>query len=235
MRQIVGDILDQQLGDRNITFKNMFDKTHIHLKLAGTCIQTRETVWFDYLGPWKNMCVADAVRISAGFPLVFKPVAVINRDNFNDGTRTLFLMIDGGVLNNNPIRAFDYPDAPEPINLCEAILTGRKLQRRAPRKLNPEVLSFRLDLDQAQSGYIGLLSYCGGLFDTIMTPCERSQLSDPSAFKQTIELDTLGLSTLDFVISPGTPENPDKTAEDKLNEIVERSRKSTESGLEKNI
>jgi predicted acylesterase/phospholipase RssA len=227
LHKIVADKLKQQLGDSNITFSQMFEKTHIHLKLTGTCMQTHETVWFDHLGPWKNMCVADAVRISASFPLVFKPVAIIDRDTFNDGTRTGFLMIDGGVLNNNPIHAFDDPKSSEPICLCEAMLLGGKRERRAPRRLNPEVLSLRLDCDSAVSGYIGFWSYFGGLADTVASQSERSVMVDPGAFEQTIVLDTAGLSTLDFAISKGTPDDPDKSPEDKLNEVVERSRRAT--------
>ncbi len=244
LRNIVGDVLEEQLGDRNITFKTMFDKTHIHLKISGTCVNTHETVWFDHLGVWQNMCVADAVRISACFPVVFKPIVVFDPRTYYGSTprrgapsapsTPLFLMIDGGVLNNNPIRAFDFPGKAEPINKCEHILTGIKPETPSPgRKLNPETLAFRLDVSRVQTRYIGLLSYLGGVLDTVTSLSEQSALSDPAEIKQTIQLDTTGLSTLDFIISPGTPEDPEKKPEKKLEEFIARSKKEAFIGLDR--
>ena len=231
LRQIIGNVLQTQFGNRNITFKEMNKDTEIHLKLTGTSVQTAETVWFDHLGVWANMCVADAVRISVSFPMVFKPVCVLPRDQFRNGTSDGYLFADGGILANNPIRAFDYVKKPEPIGLCESFITGRPRERRAPGRLNPEVLSFRLDKDVADPGYIGLPSYMLGLTKCATSLSETTPLADPQALRQTIALSTEGLSTLDFVISPGTPEDPNAKPGDKLDAFVRRAEVETRDGL----
>jgi|AntAceMinimDraft_5_1070358.scaffolds.fasta_scaffold00029_58 predicted acylesterase/phospholipase RssA len=88
-------ILEGKFGISRITFKDLFIKTGVHLKLTGTCVSDRKLVWFDYiLTP--SMEVAKAVQISACIPYFFAPVKYDNK-----------YYVDGGCLRNIPIDAFE--------------------------------------------------------------------------------------------------------------------------------
>ena len=90
----MNDILNKKFNITRITFKELFDKTGIHLKLTGTCLTDRTLVWFDH-EKTPFMEVAKAVRISSCIPLYFAPV------KFEDK-----YYVDGGCLRNLPVDAF---------------------------------------------------------------------------------------------------------------------------------
>lgn len=94
MEQYMNDILYHKWKIERITFKELFDKTNIHLKLTGTCVTTKRLEWFDHINT-PYMEVAKAVRISSCIPLYFVPV------KYNDK-----YYVDGGCLRNLPIDAF---------------------------------------------------------------------------------------------------------------------------------
>lgn len=94
MEQYMNDVLYQKWNIKRITFKELFDKTNIHLKLTGTCVTTKRLEWFDHVNT-PYMEVAKAVRISSCIPLYFVPV------KYNDK-----YYVDGGCLRNLPVDAF---------------------------------------------------------------------------------------------------------------------------------
>lgn len=94
MEVYMNAILDKKFNIPRITFKELFDKTKIHLKLTGTCLTDRTLAWFDH-EKTPFMEVAKAVRISSCIPLYFAPV------KFEDK-----YYVDGGCLRNLPIDAF---------------------------------------------------------------------------------------------------------------------------------
>jgi len=234
VREIIRERLGIQFGDSNITFAQMHEETHIHLRITGTCINTAETIWFDHLGVWKNMAVADAVRISISVPLIFKPVAITyDAPDLNRGTGTGFLFADGGILNNAPIHAFNFPGKPMPIGKCEAMLMNSAKTHNFDRgQLNKNILLIRLDVEKIPE-IIGIDSYLPSLLNAVTSLSETSQLLSHEEIAQTITLSTDGLSTLDFIISSGTKDDPKKTAKDKLDEFIKRSYKEMEDGLRK--
>lgn len=94
MEKYMNDILYEKWGTDRITFKELFEKTKIHLRLTGTCITTKKLEWFDHVET-PYMEVAKAVRISSCIPLYFAPV------KYNEK-----YYIDGGCLRNLPVDAF---------------------------------------------------------------------------------------------------------------------------------
>lgn len=87
--------IDTFLGSRNKTFQQLYDETQIQLKVFATCLNTCESHAFSHTSH-PNMSVAKAVFISMCLPPLFSPVQF-------DGS----LYVDGGLLQNFPIRAFD--------------------------------------------------------------------------------------------------------------------------------
>lgn len=94
MESYMNTILHEKFKIPRITFKELYDKTGIHLKLTGTCVSDRTLVWFDH-EKTPFMEVAKAVRISSCIPLYFAPV------KFEDK-----YYVDGGCLRNLPTDAF---------------------------------------------------------------------------------------------------------------------------------
>lgn len=94
MEKYMNDILYEKWNIERITFKELFEKTKIHLRLTGTCVTSRKLEWFDHVET-PYMEVARAVRISSCIPLYFAPV------KYNDK-----YYVDGGCLRNLPVDAF---------------------------------------------------------------------------------------------------------------------------------
>lgn len=94
MEKYMNVILCKKFGVQRITFKELYQKTGIHLKLTGTCLSDKTLVWFDHVTT-PFMEVAKAVRVSSSIPLYFAPVKI-------DGK----YYVDGGCLRNLPIDAF---------------------------------------------------------------------------------------------------------------------------------
>lgn len=94
MEAYMNNILNEKFEIPRITFKELYEKTGIHLKLTGTCLTDSSLVWFDF-EKTPFMEVAKAVRISSCIPLYFAPV------KFEDK-----YYVDGGCLRNLPTDAF---------------------------------------------------------------------------------------------------------------------------------
>lgn len=93
--ELLGELIDDKLDDKDITFEQMYEETGIHLIVTGTNITENRTEYFgkDYS---PNMIVRKAVLISASYPFAFDAVE-------HNGC----LYVDGGLLNNFPLFAFD--------------------------------------------------------------------------------------------------------------------------------
>ncbi len=101
LRYWLGDIVARKTGNPNITFKELAELTKIpgsqfkKLTLTGSNISTEELEYYNAtLSP--DMRIVDAARISAGFPVAYKPVTKVDQSGKKD------LIVDGGLLENLP-------------------------------------------------------------------------------------------------------------------------------------
>jgi NTE family protein len=92
----IGGLIERKLGNRNATFSEFRKNGCLDLYLIGTNLSTGFAEIFSYEHT-PGMRVADAVRISMSIPLFFTAF----RDIRND------LFVDGGLLNNYPVKLFD--------------------------------------------------------------------------------------------------------------------------------
>jgi NTE family protein len=90
----LGKIIEEQTGNKNITFKELYRKTKINLVITGTNVDKGIVEYFNHK-THPNMPVRLAVRISMSIPYVFEAVRY-NGDTY----------VDGGILNNYPINYF---------------------------------------------------------------------------------------------------------------------------------
>lgn len=95
LEEWVEELLVELTGVDNITFKQLYDKTQIHLIVVYLNVDTEETIYAN----WKNrpgMIISKALRASCAIPVYFRPL-------FSDNNNPL---VDGGTTNNYPINVY---------------------------------------------------------------------------------------------------------------------------------
>jgi len=95
IHDILEDILFNVTNIKKITMKQLYNITKIHFTIVGSCLTTKEIVYFDHINT-PNFEVALAVRISISMPGFFTPVTFDNKQ-----------YIDGAFLNAYPMNLFE--------------------------------------------------------------------------------------------------------------------------------
>lgn len=96
----------------DITFRLLYEKTHIHLIMNATCLNTHESVLFDYIKT-PNAPVIKGILASMAMPFLF---SCVNHDDL--------IYSDGGVINNFLIdlpQFIDQADKTLGINVMQKI------------------------------------------------------------------------------------------------------------------
>jgi NTE family protein len=159
-----------EAGGQDVTFSEHRRRSGIDLVLTGTNLRTGRAAYLSDQHGLGRMTVADGVRISMGLPLVFKPVRISREAD----SRYAGLWVDGGVLNNNPIHAFDHSDG----------------------AFNEAVLGMRLEED-GNNEITNLVSYVKAIGKTYLDASETREIRTEQEAHQTVSLPipdgTLGL------------------------------------------
>lgn len=209
----IGNALGDALGKRHLVpgklnFEQFFEITGVNLVVTGTNISRQRPAYFSALHT-PMFPVAEAVAISMNIPVLFKPVVIESPDELAG------FWVDGGLLNNLPIHAFDDPRQ-QAFWQCRLAKEPTDTQ-----SLNPHVLAFRLSdgyappkpfkdskgvLSYAKeslkksvwSPFFILKQYLAELAGSLMYPAEEGQLRTRQEHDQTIELFCHELATGDF-------------------------------------
>ena len=207
----LGKQIKKKLKSAHATFQDLKQAGKPDLYVYGTNLSTRFGEVFSYEHT-PTMRIADAVRISMSIHLFFAAV----RNARND------VYVDGGVLDNYPIKLFDREKYIDPQNRRQMALKTKYYQKENTRFLkkhpsssayvyNKETLGFRLDSKQE----IGVFRYgnepqhhqVDDFFDYIkalIATILDSQLNrhfHSDDWHRTVYIDTLGVGTTDFDIS----------------------------------
>lgn len=208
-RTWLAGVIGAKTGNPESTFTEINDKkagSHFRdMYFIGTNLSTRFSEVFSFKHT-PRMCVADAARISMSIPLFFAAKRSVRGDVY----------VDGGVLDNYPIKLFDrekyveeaaHRSSPGYYAAHNAKLTqaGKTI---SPYVYNKETLGFRLDSgeeiavfrDQAEPAHHKIddfFSYAWSLVNTFMESQENQHLHSDD-WQRTIYIDTLGVKTTDF-------------------------------------
>jgi len=210
----IGKLIEKKTKKPDATFRDIHemgeDKGFRDIYMIGTNLSTR----FAEIFSWEHtprMPLADAVRISMSIPLFFTAKRSIRGDVY----------VDGGVLDNYPIKMFDrrkYIGEGEEMHFTEPEYYkdhNKKLEKKgidvSPYVYNKETLGFRLDSakeiavfrDQAEpeTHHIDdFFSYLSGLIETIMES-QASQHLHSDDWQRTVYIDSLGIKTTEFDLS----------------------------------
>ena len=122
--------------------------------------------------------------MSMSIPVFFEPVRFPN-----PGTREEHLIVDGGMLSNFPVWLFDaevpqWPTFGLKLTQEQEIPLGEQLPQPVPR-----------------GGVMQVIGYLRSLVDTMMAAHDRLYIEDHE-FDWTIAIDTLGVGTTEFDLSP---------------------------------
>lgn len=169
---------------RHMTFAQHLRLFRIRLALTGANVETGKSEVFS-ADTTPNFPVADAARISMSLPILFKPVIIRNTRNISaqgagrraiPDNRLRGVWVDGGTLNNLPLRAFD--DQPGS---------------------NPKTFGVRLDEEPDTADRIDdFLEYLSGVVSTLLVSGEAHITESSGIAGQTVALNTSGLKTTDF-------------------------------------
>jgi len=191
-----GTLGNNKFSGNEITFSDLYRLSGVKLVITGTNISNRKSLYFS-ADHTPDFPVCGAVLISMSIPLVFKPVWVdykVDKRNPNNDPIYKGLYVDGGVLNNFPLHAFD---------IDEYGNSGIK-------KLNTMTLGFRLisghppSSQQSSSSNVTppedllLSDILGMTFETLMTPSSEGQVRSGREALQTVDIYSGDLSTLNF-------------------------------------
>jgi NTE family protein len=204
-RAWIGNIIKEKTGNEHSTFNDLKNRKFKDLYLMGTNLSTgfSEVFSFEHT-PRKR--VVDAVRISMSIPLFFAAVRNMRKDVY----------VDGGVLNNYPVKLFDrekYVIRSKRKDHCRA--TGyyneenKKITRTSSKYIyNKETLGFRLDTEQEIAMFRDgaepvheeikdFFDYAWALIKTVLN-AQNNQHLHTDDWHRTVYIDTIGVGTTDF-------------------------------------
>jgi NTE family protein len=209
-RNWIAEQIKEKVGDGEATFEDIAKKGIFRdLYFMGVNLSTGFAEVFSY-EKTQYVSVADAVRISMSIPLFFKAIRVPNTKQGN-------VYVDGGVIDNYPIKLFDrakyvekYSLAPDYYKAHNAVLNDQGITI-SPYVYNQETLGFRLDTateigvfrDQKEPPLRqinNLVDYGEALVAALMNVQSSMHLHSDD-WQRTIYIDTLGVGTTDFGLS----------------------------------
>lgn len=227
----ISERIKEKTGNPKSTFKDLNEnKEHNSFKdmyFIGANLSTGFAEVYSHESEYFDMCIADAVRISMSIPLIFAAKRNPQKD----------VIVDGGLLNNYPIKLFDrkkyiakYMKKTPYYDKDNEKLKGR--ERKNPYAYNKESLGFRLDkLDEINVfKYIkepehkeikSLISYFRRLISTSFNIQANIHLHNDD-WDRTIYIDTLDVSSFDFDMDPS-----------KKNELINSGIKYTKEYFDK--
>lgn len=213
-RAWISGLIEKKMKNPDATFRDIHEmaeeKGFRDIYMIGTNLSTR----FAEVFSWEHtprMPLADAVRISMSIPLFFTAKKSFRGDVY----------VDGGVLDNYPIKIFDRKKYIGDGDQAHFAVPEyyREHNRGLEKKgidvseyvYNKETLGFRLDSakeiavfrDQAEPQVHMIddfFSFAWGLIETVME-AQSSQHLHSDDWQRTVYIDTLGVRTTEFDLS----------------------------------
>ena len=91
---VIENMMKEKQIDKNITFKELYAKTHITLIITASCINNKEIYYLSHK-TFPSMKLVTALRMSISIPIYLVPVIYENK-----------MFVDGGCMDNYPIHLF---------------------------------------------------------------------------------------------------------------------------------
>jgi NTE family protein len=192
LSQWISEIIEKKTGNSELTFEELRSEGYKDLYVTATCLNKQQLIVFS-MENYPRMKVRDAVRISMSIPLYFRAVFIDSTGMVykkQDKTKSLDIVVDGGIIGNFPIAIFDSmaTDAankkhriPDYQTIGVRIDTDLQIKEdAASRELTPiAILDFK--------------SYVSALYIFILENLNRNELTDAD-WSRTISVSSAGIS-----------------------------------------
>lgn len=207
-RKWVGKLIKEKTGNSESTFADIEamknKKKFKSLYFMGTNLATSFSEVFS-AEHTPRICIADAVRISMSIPLFFAAKRSVRGD----------IYVDGGVLDNYPIKLFDRKKYLNSENYTETEyykkINSKLTESERPISnyvYNKETLGFRLDTKEEISVFRDhaeptnkkiddFFGYSWALIHTVLAAQQNAHLHNDD-WARSVYIDTKGVSTTDF-------------------------------------
>ncbi|HLV00335.1 MAG TPA: patatin-like phospholipase family protein [Acidobacteriota bacterium] len=208
-REWVAELIARKTGNAELTFRELWhrkDEGFLSLYVYGVNLSTRFGEVFSRRHTPSTQ-IAEAIRISMSIPLFFTAFRSSSSEYY----------VDGGLLENYPIKLFDRLEF---IEEGREALHARptpyyeRLNRRVrvnPYVYNRETLGFRLDSGREITAFregskpirhqiSNFFDFTWALIETVLESQQNQHLHSDD-WQRTIYIDTLGVRTTDFQIS----------------------------------
>lgn len=216
-RDWIGKLIEKKTNQPDSTFADLARRRGSpKLHLVATNLNTRSSEVYSR-DTTPNMPVAEAVRRSMSIPLFFAAV----REDEN-------VFVDGGVLDNYPIRLFDREkyvpkrDRPRHTTVERYAKANRNLPgNRSLYTYNRETLGFRLDSREEIAVFRdgagakrekieNFFDYGWSLIQTLMRSQDNRHL-ESGDWHRTVYIETLGVGTTEFDLDDETKRRLEKS------------------------
>lgn len=220
----ISALVEKKLGSATATFQNLRDNGNTALYVFGTNLSTGFGEVFSHEHT-PTTRIADAVRISMSIPLFFSACRNARRDVY----------VDGGVLNNYPIKLFDRrkylaaeQDKQTGVETAYYRSENKRLLKKHPNAspyvYNRETLGLRLDSkeeigvfrdgDEPRHREIDdLFDYIQALVTALMEQQGSNHLHADD-WQRTIYIHSCGVGTADFGLSEARKKALEKSGRD---------------------
>jgi hypothetical protein len=223
-------LLPSHRNAEQLTFKEFFRITGVDLVLMGVNVVQNVPVTFS-LRHTPDLPVIDAVGASMSIPFLFKPLVIKDRvnksahENAIENLRYYGMIVDGGMLTNYPIRAFDnlvrgvchYWDNPQEqldiqddpgVHPFRGSTVGFRLQEGDKQGLMSSIpeqdfLPFRykksvMENMNPKPFEIPAKGFIGQLFNSFSYPAEQGQVAAKEVQDRTVIIATGKIALTDF-------------------------------------
>lgn len=199
---LMGELIKGKTNNPDYTINDLYKDHGVLLVITGTNVNKQRTEYF-YPGPTGDIPIRKAVRISMSIPLLFEPV------HYNN-----CLFVDGGLLDNYPIHAFDIANDKG----CDP---GNYESKMGCSKPNPKTLGIKILSADDRDTYIydkredvnTLPTYMYQLVDTFLVDNDR-KIMLPGNHLRTISIVTKSLPLSQFKLSEQEKQELIKNGED---------------------
>lgn len=209
--------LSEGIDPLTVTFSQFFSTTGVDLIVTGVNISRQTPMYFSvYHTP--QFPVVAAIEISMNVPFLFKPIYVkttVNAGASEEYNRRYHgLWVDGGVINNYPLHAFDILETHMPedstiseglsVTISDAMVGGGFPKSKDAARSN--VLGIRLteglstsdNRDDVTPADYDMMRYIKEVALSFMYSSEAAQIRSDSDRERTIELFTEEIGMTDF-------------------------------------
>lgn len=199
------------LRQNRVTFKEQYEKNGLELVITGTDVASKKIYYFSYRTT-PDMPIVDAIRVTISLPIAFKPIFVndVHTSYGKTVSDKINAFIDGGALNNFPIRVFDIIDY-EKLNINPEKYRDKYHLRG---EVNPDVLGFTLSENTPNSDSDVFDVALNTLLNLSVSKTVKRQVGDINEDVYIINCDISGLSMIDF----------NAGAEERFNKILDNNR-----------